>query len=99
LCAPRLASLWRRRALAGERNDAFVGFRSCALAEGDTAHEETANVAADPADIGGETIAAKPARTRAPRRAKATDAPAPDLLAPAPTMATPDGPPPQDLQE
>lgn len=45
LGAPRLATLWRRWAALDERNDGFVGFRSCAARDIGTPADETEDMA------------------------------------------------------
>lgn len=90
LGAPRLATPWRRWAALDESNDGFVGFRSCSARDAGVPSDETEDVALH-AVAQPEDEAAKPARKRAPRKAKTgtADATTPEPDTPSPGEATP----------
>lgn len=73
LGAPRLATLWRRWAALDERNDGFVGFRSCAARDTGTPADETEDLTLS-AVAQPEGQASPPARKRTNRK-RAPDAP------------------------
>jgi hypothetical protein len=72
LGAPRLATWWRRWACLDERNDGFVGFRSCAAREAGGADDETENLDLNAVAQNEAETTKKPARKRAPRKAPAS---------------------------